>query len=98
MLSSSDVVKRYAEEFAIVEIDFRFRRGVDTADNRPEIERYNHKQYRPVMVVLDAGGNKVFKQTGGFNNQMEATLLADYITGKHYREKKWKAYLSENFK
>ncbi len=50
------------------------------------------------MVVLDAGGNKVFKQTGGFNNQMEATLLADYITGKHYREKKWKAYLSENFK
>lgn len=98
MLRSEDIARRYTQEFAIVEVDFPFRRGAVYEEKRKEVGRYNPKQYRPVMVMLDSDGKEVFKGYGGFSNPQEALILADYISGRHYRNVSWKKYLAEKFR
>jgi len=101
VLNSSEIVKQYEKLFAIVEIDFKYqqRRGeVDKDEKRPEVARYNPQQLRPVMVILDGEGRQVFKGFGGFNNSYEAELLAKYVSGKHYRNTEWPAFIAANMR
>lgn len=100
VLTSSDIAKRYAQVFSIVEIDFAYRRSAvdEAAARRPEVVRYNPKQFRPVIVILNADGKQVFKSFGGFNNPREAAILAEFIDGSNYRTVGWKEYFAEKYR
>ena len=97
MLKSSEVIEQYEKVFAIVEVEFNNRQRwgeVDANERRPEVDRYNPEQLRPVMVVLDAEGKRVFKSFGGFKNPKTARLLGEYVGGRHYRNTGWKEFIS----
>ena len=98
-MKSREVIEQYEKVFAIVEVEFgnRQRWGeVDTGEMRLEVERYNPEQLRPVMVVLDAEGKRVFKSFGGFNSPKAARSLGDYVSGRHYRNMGWKEFIAAN--
>lgn len=92
MLRTPEITERFKKHFITVDVDFRFSRGYDRAESRPEVKRYNKRQLRPYMVVVNSRGEMVYKHLGGFGSRGEAILFDDFITEKHYRKESFAEY------
>jgi thioredoxin-related protein len=93
MLNGSDVLELYRPNYVVVTVDLR---SPANDDERKLIARYKAR-WAPTLVFLDPQGREVARFARGFSNVLDAVLLNEFITRKHYTKTTAQAYITANF-
>jgi hypothetical protein len=60
------------------------------------VQRHNSREYRPLIVFLDASGKEVARFNGMLKSKEDALLLDRFVSGKHYLKGDFKSFRAAN--
>jgi hypothetical protein len=91
VLQTPEVKARLAKNYIGVGIDFGELKDKDPRHD--VVKRYNPKQWRPVLVFLDAQGKEVHRQLRGLKGSKQALQLDEFISKRHYLTTDFQAFV-----
>lgn len=92
LLRGPSIRSLYKASFQVTEVDLRN----PDKDGRAAIEKYK-VYWAPTLIFLDAAGKVVLRLPKGFDNEMHAILVGEYVSRKLYAKTDIGAYVKANF-
>ncbi len=92
VLSIPEVSATYSRHYVGAHADFGELQLDDHDPRHAMVERYNPRQWRPVLVFLDSQGKEVARVTGGLKSKEDALLLDRFVSERHYLKTDFKTF------